>query len=133
MAAAGLGHETRDVIGMTQAQDRTPAQAPPAVVVCLPDEIDMSNHRQAGEQLAAALRAGHPVVIADLSQTVFCDSAGIRILCRAHQDAASRGAELRFVISHPGVLRVLQVTGADQILHIYPTPESAHPGNPASG
>jgi len=114
---------------MTQAEDRTRAQAAPTVVT-LPEEIDMSNHRQAGEQLTAALR-GNPVVIADLSQTIFCDSAGIRVLCRAHQEAISRGTELRFIIAQPGVLRVLQISGADQILPIYPTLQSAQAGNSA--
>lgn len=117
---------------MTAAENGIPVQAIPAVVT-LPEEIDMANHRQAGEQLAVALRAGHPVVIADLSRTVFCDSAGIRILCRAHQDATSRGTELRCVIPHPGVLRVLEISGVDQLLHVYPTLGNAHEDSTAHG
>jgi anti-anti-sigma factor len=130
MLLARLGHVTRGVISMTQAEDRTRLQAAPAVIT-LPEEIDMASHLQAGEQLGTALRAGHPAVIADLSRTVFCDSAGIRVLCRAHQEATSRGTELRFVVAQPGVLRVLQISGADQVLPIYPTLQSAHAGNSA--
>jgi hypothetical protein len=82
---------------MTQAEDRTRAQAAPTVVT-LPEEIAISS---------------------------------IRVLCRAHQEAISRGTELRFIIAQPGVLRVLQISGADQILPIYPTLHSAQAGNTA--
>jgi anti-anti-sigma factor len=81
-----------------------PASVTPSsvVVVSLPGEIDLTN---AGETLAlitAAFRPSVTVVIADLTVTRFCDSAGPRHLLQAHQHAAEAGVQLRLVIPPRG-------------------------------
>ena len=58
----------------------TTAQPP---VVTLPAEIDMANADAVGERLAAALAPGVRVVIADMTATTFCGSAGLNMLIRA--------------------------------------------------
>jgi anti-sigma B factor antagonist len=88
------------------------------VVVSAPAEIDASNTAQ----LRAALSAAHgscPAVVVDMSQTVFCDSAGIGALVQAHNRAEADGGEVRLVITSAPVLRIFALVGADQLLPIF--------------
>jgi len=93
----------------------------PAVIVALPAEIDMATADRAGQQLGSAFTPGVRTVIADMTATRFCDSSGINMLVRAHQQAAANGTELRLVVASTAVLRTLTLTGLDQLLAIYPS------------
>jgi anti-sigma B factor antagonist len=101
------------------------------VVVRLPDEIDMANAERVGEQLRSAFTRGAAVVIADLTSTVFCDCAGTRQLLLVHNYADSCETQIRFVIPGRNVLRVLTLTGLDQLLSIYPSLDAAVSVGPA--
>ncbi|MGH3193485.1 MAG: STAS domain-containing protein [Streptosporangiaceae bacterium] len=89
-------------------------------IVTLPDEIDITNAEHVGEELRAAVSPG-TVVIADMSQTVFCDSSAVRALLRASEHATACRAELRLVLPSATVLRALQILGFDRLLQIYPS------------
>ena len=97
-------------------------------VVTLPAEIDVTNAEQTRQTLESA--AGHDaaVLIVDMSQTTFCDSAGVAAIIAAHKQTTAAGTQLRLVA--PGVLRILTLVGADQLVPIYPTLESALAGTP---
>ena len=83
------------------------------------------------DELRAALAPGVPIVVADMSRTVLCDSAFCRYLLIVHHLAVASRAELRIVTDSPGVLRVLKATGADRILTIYPALRAALTAVPA--
>ncbi|HEY2307568.1 MAG TPA: STAS domain-containing protein [Streptosporangiaceae bacterium] len=97
-------------------------------VVTFPAEIDMATAGAIGEQVAAAVAPGVHVVIADMTGTTFCDSAGINILIRAKKQATAHGAGLRLLLPCPNVLRVLQIQGVDAALPIYHSLEEALAG-----
>jgi anti-sigma B factor antagonist len=99
--------------------------AQPVVVVRLPAEIDLINAEDIGQQLRSAFTRGAAVVIADLTSTVFCDSAGARQLVLSHNYADFCDAQIRFVIPGRNVLRVLALTGIDQLLSVYPSLNAA--------
>ena len=99
-------------------------------IVALPAEIDIGNAVQVGDELGAALGSGAAVVIADMTMTEFCDSSGIRHLLIANDRAAASSAELRLVVRSAALLRVLQVTGVDQLLGIYPSLQAALTNDP---
>ena len=109
---------------MADTEPVTPAQPHP-VVVTLPGEIDMANARQVRQRLYAVLAAGAPIVVADMAATRFCDSMGLRALVLAHKQATASGAELRVVIPSPAILRIMDITKLDTVLHIYPSAEEA--------
>jgi len=75
---------------------------PPVVVISLPGEIDLTNAGEVLGLITAALSPGVTVVIADLTTTRFCDSAGLRHLLQAHQQAAGAGVQLQLVIPPRG-------------------------------
>jgi anti-sigma B factor antagonist len=97
-------------------------------IVTFPDQVDISNAASVGAELFGACRPGFPVVVADLRQTQFCDSRGIRCLLAAHDQAIACGVELRIVATHAALLRALNVLGVDELLHIYPTMDQALTG-----
>jgi len=106
----------------------SPAARLPAVIA-LPGEIDITNARDVHDALARAVDGGATVVIANAIRTTYCDCAGVRALIGAHRRAAAAGTALRVaaVTGHP-VRRILELTGADQILAIYPTVAAAGAG-----
>jgi anti-anti-sigma factor len=112
---------------MTDTRPSTPAHGQP-VIVTLPAEIDMANADAFGEQLAAALAPGVRVVIADMTATTFCGSAGINTLIRAKKRAMAHGAELRLLLPGPNVLRIMKIQGVDAVLPIFFSLEEALAG-----
>jgi anti-sigma B factor antagonist len=101
-----------------------------AAVITLPEEIDISNSEQVREELLSLLNRGPAVLIVDMAETTFCDSAGVNALVRAHKRATANGAEIRLVVTSPGVKRVLGITGVDRLIPVHPsmTASLAEPG-----
>jgi anti-anti-sigma factor len=100
------------------------AQARP-VVVTLPAEIDITNADRIGEALSSAIASGAGIVIADMTDTSFCNSSGISILVLAHRQAAANHAELRLVVLSAAVLRALKLVRMDFLLPIYSSLDAA--------
>jgi len=90
-------------------------------VVSLPVEIDITNADQVREDLLSLLNQGAALLIADLSKTTFCDSAGISALARGFRRAEASQSDMRLVVGTPAVQRVLALTGIDRLLDIYPS------------
>ncbi|HET9893857.1 MAG TPA: STAS domain-containing protein [Streptosporangiaceae bacterium] len=106
-------------------EGRSAATTAAPSVVTLPREIDATNSDLVHSDLIAMCVCGVTMVIADLSSTKFCDSSAVRALVRAHQFAAGAGIELRFVVSSPSVLRVLELSGLRNVLRLYPSVDAA--------
>ena len=61
-----------------------------------------------------------------MTGTVFCDSAGLHTLVRAHKRVMAKGDELRLVIPADGVVRrILTLTGLDQFMSCFTSLEEA--------
>jgi anti-anti-sigma factor len=96
-----------------------------AVIVTLPDEIDVTNCDSVGASLAVYLYKSS-LVIADMTGTTFCDSSGLQMLMVAHQRAAVTGSALRVAVTPgDGVARVLAIVGLDRMLDVYASVEDA--------
>ena len=90
-------------------------------VVRPPREIDTANAGQLREDLLSVVNQGAVRIIADLSKTTFCDSAGVGALVRTFRRAAANDCGMRLVVGTPAVRRVLAITGVDRLLDIYPS------------
>jgi anti-anti-sigma factor len=113
-------------------QSASPQARQPAVVT-LPAEIDVANASQVHDALTRAGESGTAIVVADATETTFCDCAGIRMLVRAHRQTAAAGTNLRVAsATSPKVRRILELTGADQILDTHPSLAAALGAPPAS-
>ena len=104
-------------------------------VVTLPPEIDVTNADMVREELASVLNEGAALLIADLSKTSFCDSAGVSALVRTFRRAATSESSMRLVVSTPAVERVLSITGVDRLLETFPSVAAslARPGGGQGG
>lgn len=110
---------------MADAQRRAPAAAGPPLVAAFPAVVDLCNADAVGQQLRSAITSGAPAVVADLSRTGFLDCAGVRMLARAHAQAAGLGIELRVAAPSAPVARIFRLTEADRVLRIYPSAAAA--------
>ncbi len=90
-------------------------------VVTLPAEIDVTNADMVREELLSVLNQGAALLIADLSKTSFCDSAGVSALVRAFRRAAANASGMLLVVSTPAVQRVLSITGVDRLVDTFPS------------
>jgi anti-sigma B factor antagonist len=90
-------------------------------VVTLPAEIDITIADQVREDLLSAVNQGAGLLIADLSDTTFCDSSGVSALARTFRRVQANGGEMRLVVTAPAVHRVLSLTGVDRLVAIYPS------------
>jgi anti-anti-sigma factor len=88
-------------------------------VVTMPDEIDLGNSGDVDEQLKAVAGQVPDLITADLTGTVFCDSAGVYVLSRTRELVAARGGELRLAMGDSPVARIFELTGLDQIMPVY--------------
>ncbi len=85
-------------------------------VVVAPEEIDITNTEMLRSALLKAAADGRGTLVVDMTRTRFCDSAGLHVLLAAHKRAEAEGHEVLLVIPSAAVLRVLAITGADQMI-----------------
>jgi anti-sigma B factor antagonist len=85
-------------------------------IVTTPQEIDITNANGLRAALQQAEATGGGTLVVDMSRTRFCDSAGLHALVEAHKRAMSQGGQVLLVATGPAVLRLLEITGVDQVL-----------------
>lgn len=85
-------------------------------VVAAPEEIDMANAPELGSALLEAAANGPGTVVADMTRTQYCDSAGIHTLLAAHKRARADGGKLLLVVPDAAVLRVFAIMGLDRLV-----------------
>ena len=90
-------------------------------VVTLPGEIDVNNADMVWEGLLSVLNQGALLLVADLSRTTFCDSAGLSALVRTFRQATSAAGRMQLVVATPAIQRVLSLTGVDRLVEIFPS------------
>src|ERR1700690_812349 len=126
MRPASFGH---DVAEEALSRDSHPvAWAGRQAVITLPEEIDTTNSGQVHTVLLQTVDDGATALVADMTGTVFCASAGIQVLVNVHKAAVAAGAGLRVAVVSPMVRRVLELTGATHLLDIYPDLDAALAG-----
>jgi anti-anti-sigma factor len=95
-------------------------------VVDVSGEIDLATSNAMADPLFAQLKATPPALILDLTKVGFMGSAGFAVLIEAHKRAQHGGTTWGILVPHDSpLLRVLAVTGLDQLLPIYSTMVSA--------
>ena len=96
----------------------------------LPAHVDVSNVGPIREQLLGLVNRGASVLIADMTGTLSCDHAGADALGRVYQRASVSNARLRLVITTQVVRRILDASGLDRLISIFPTVEAAIAAGP---
>lgn len=99
-------------------------------VVAAPAEIDITNAAGLRAALREAAGHGNGTVVVNMSQTRFCDSAGLHVLVRAHQRAQAEGGAVRLAACGVHVRRLLAVTGIGRMIPHFPAMDQALPQTP---
>ena len=94
-------------------------------VVVTPAEVDITNAARLREALLEAAAGGRGTLVVDMSQTQFCDTAGIHALVSAHKQAQAERGGLRLVLTTPTVLRIFAITGLDDVIPHFGSLEEA--------
>ena len=82
-------------------------------------ELDLDTSGELASALAAASSDGQDVSV-DLSGVTFLDSTGTRVLIRAHEALAARGATLLIVDASRAVLRTFELSGVLAFFRLRP-------------
>lgn len=90
------------------------------VVLTVAGEIDVTTAVVLDDALERAAAAA-PVVVADLSAVAFLDSTGINTLLRAHHQMVARASRLALADASPPVLRILEITGVNEVIPLHNT------------
>ena len=80
-------------------------------------ELDMATAPALEDALADAGFAERVVV--DLSSCSFVDSSAVRVLVSSARDSQAAGGSLALVVTDPGLLRVLEISGVDTMLPVH--------------
>jgi anti-anti-sigma factor len=94
-------------------------------VVPLPEHISSANAEQVRKRLLWVINRGTSVLVADLTATLSCDSAGADALLTACQRGVVTGTELRLVVTAEAVRRALRLGGLSHLALMFPTPDAA--------
>lgn len=101
-------------------------------VVAAPGEIDITSADDLRTALVNAAARGHGTFVVDMSLTRFCDSSGLHALVAAHRRAQAEGGEVLLVVPDAAVLRVLAITGVDQVIPNFTSLDEALAEAPAA-
>ena len=101
------------------AQEREVRWSGRHAIVTMPAEMDPTNSADVSDLLTAAASQSPEVITADMTATMFCDSAGVHALARAHELAAASGSELRLALGDSPAARIIQLIALDQIVPVY--------------
>jgi anti-sigma B factor antagonist len=102
-------------------------------VVITPEEIDITNAGELQTALLKAARHGPGGFVVDLTRTQFCDTSGLHALVGARKRAQADGADMPLVTPGASVLRILAITGLDQVFLSFASREEALAQLPAAG
>jgi anti-sigma B factor antagonist len=94
-------------------------------LVALAGECDLNTGRELRDILTSELSRGAQRLIVDLSALTFMDSTGMQVLLSTRSVLAVRGGTLVLVAPQPVVARILELTGADQVIPVFDSLEDA--------
>jgi anti-sigma B factor antagonist len=86
------------------------------VVLELHGELDLAGAPLLAGEIGRAESKAPRLLVLDLENLEFVDSAGLRVMLAAHQRAAERGAEFALTPGTPQVQRLLTIAGVGEHL-----------------
>lgn len=98
-------------------------------VVDVEGEIDMFTAPKLREQLVQLVDEGHYRIVVNLEGVTFIDSMGLGTLVGGLKRVKEHEGTLALVCSHRPVMRVLTITGLDNVFPVHPSVASAIGGD----
>lgn len=95
------------------------------VLVRVSGELDAYMAPELREKVEEVLDRGARWLLIDLSEVEYLDSVGLGIMIGAAQRATERQGDIAVVCTRPNVMRVLEVSGTQELLNVVGTIEEA--------
>lgn len=93
-------------------------------VVRIHGEIDLSNAAAVSRQIEDAISDGGRRVTVDLTEALYVDSAGLRVLFRLAERLSARRRELSLVVPADSPVRAtLEITGLADLVPVHEAPD----------
>jgi anti-sigma B factor antagonist len=100
----------------------TARDLPDARLICVSGEVDLSNVAEVTAAIRSSIPADTSLVIIDLSQTAYLDSAGLAMLFRFGERLGYSRQELCLVVPPDSpVRRVLELTSLTRVIRVEET------------
>ena len=96
-------------------------------LIMLSGETDIATVAELSELVTAQLAGGTVHLTIDASGLSFADSASVRVLVLAARTLKERGGGLVLLRPQQGVARMLEITGADQMITVRGETETEQP------
>lgn len=102
-------------------------------IAAVPAEVDLTNAQEILESLLSVVDDRPSMLVVDMTQAEFCDSAGAATLVQVQRTAAVARIPLQLAASGP-VMRILSLLGLDRLIDIQPAlaPDLAAPAAPSA-
>lgn len=94
-------------------------------VVSVAGEIDVYTSPLLQEHLVEVLRDGSSSIVLDLSEVTFLDSTGLGVLITGLKRCRSADGDLVLVTAQPNVLKVLEITGLNDVFKVHDSVDDA--------
>jgi anti-sigma B factor antagonist len=112
----------RDIVPRLRVE-RQPERS--GVALAVTGDLDAANAQVLRDALVDAIDNQGGLIVVDMSQVNYIDSIGLGTMVAGLKRGSEADARLRFVITNPQILKVLQITGLVRLLEIHETREAA--------
>lgn len=103
--------------------ERETAQS--GVALAVTGDLDAANAQILREALVDAIDNQGGLIVLDMTHVNYIDSIGLGTMVSGLKRGTEAGVRLRFVITNPQILKVLQITGLVRLLDIHDTRDAA--------
>jgi anti-sigma B factor antagonist len=93
-------------------------ERPGVAVLAASGEIDVATAPELHDHLGKLLQDSPELLVVDLADVSFIDSTGLGVLVGAVRDVRAGGGDLRLVVTQPQIIRLLEITGLDEVFNI---------------
>ncbi len=94
------------------------SEQPGVAVLDVRGEIDVATSPELQEILVELIGRGPELLIVNLTDVSFIDSTGLGVLVGAVRDVRARGGDLRLVVTEPHIVKLLELTGLDEVFSV---------------
>ena len=102
----------------SDAQFETTVSGPGVPVLIVRGEIDVASAPEFHASLSEVIGQEPEIVIVDMSEVSFIDSTGLGVLVGAEKQMRDGGHSLRLVVTQPHIIRLLELTGLDEVFTV---------------